>query len=160
MKSATSILPRSAETFSLGRSIDDNYIIGVRLNENDRKSIQDLKPMVKLVGNIHGNEPVGRELLMHFANYLLKAASLPPELRDRRSRRAAKLLETTDIWIFPSMNPDGFQRGEEGVCQGGDYLAGRLNEGNQDLNRDFPTWQDYETAEKDKTFDIFETRQI
>ena len=36
------------------------------------------------------------------------------------------------------MNPDGFQRGEEGVCQGGDYLAGRLNEGNQDLNRDFP----------------------
>ena len=125
MKNTASILPESAETFSLGRSIDNNYIIGVRLNENNRKegnqpfrkkSKQNLKPMVKLVGNIHGNEPVGRELLMHFGNYLLKAASVPEKLRDDRSRRAAKLLETTDIWIFPSMNPDGFQRGEEGVC--------------------------------------------
>ena len=39
-------------------------------------------------------------------------------------------------------------------------MAGRLNEGNQDLNRDFPTWKDYESAERDKTFDIFETRQV
>ena len=37
MKNTASILPESAETFSLGRSIDNNYIIGVRLNENNRK---------------------------------------------------------------------------------------------------------------------------
>ena len=171
--------PQHAITYSLGESYRKfTPLFGIRLSHSitqtiarptNKKDIYNdifkqilpgIRPMVKLIGNIHGNEPVGRELLMHFGNYLLKAASIPAELRDRRSRRAAKLLETTDIWIFPSMNPDGFQRGEEGVCQGGDYLAGRLNEGNQDLNRDFPTWQDYETAEKDKTFDIFETRQI
>ena len=31
-----------------------------------------LKPMVRYVGNMHGNEPVGREMLNHFAETLLE----------------------------------------------------------------------------------------
>ena len=27
-------------------------------------------------------------------------------------------------------------------CLGENYAAGRYNEGNQDLNRDFPTWKE------------------
>ena len=32
-----------------------------------------------------------------------------------------------------------FARGTEGVCFGGNYKAGRTNEGGKDLNRDFPS---------------------
>jgi hypothetical protein len=171
--------PQHAITFSLG----DSYrkftpLVGIRVskdisetvsrpiiksniyNDEFKQVLPGIRPMVKLIGNIHGNEPVGRELLMQFTNYILKAASIPPQLRDNRSKRAAKLFETTDLWIFPSMNPDGFQRGQEGVCQGGDYLAGRLNEGNQDLNRDFPTWKDKESLEENTDFDIYERREV
>ena len=35
-----------------------------------------------------------------------------------------------------------FFRGHEGSCFGGNFEAGRLNEGKVDLNRDFPTWRD------------------
>ena len=35
-----------------------------------------LKPMVRYVGNMHGNEPVGREMLNHFAERLLEGYGL------------------------------------------------------------------------------------
>ena len=171
--------PQHALTFSVGESYRINTpLVGIRLskninrtvakpsistdiyNDNFKQVLPGLRPMVKLIGNIHGNEPVGRELLIQFANYILKAASIPPQWRDSRSRRAAKILETTDLWILPSMNPDGFERGREGNCQGGDYLAGRYNEGFKDLNRDFPTWQDKERQESNATFDIYQTREV
>ena len=52
------------------------------------------------------------------------------------------MLDETDITIIPTMNPDGFDRGTEGSCSGADYKTGRYNEGNIDLNRNFPTWAD------------------
>ena len=32
-----------------------------------------MKPMVRFVANIHGNEAIGRELVLHLATYLLNA---------------------------------------------------------------------------------------
>jgi hypothetical protein len=83
-----------------------------------------LKPRVKLIGNMHGNEPVGRELLVHLANYL-------PKMAEEGDERAKRILDTTDLYILPTMNPDGFKRGEEGRCSGGGYATGRLSEGRQ-----------------------------
>jgi len=42
------------------------------------------------------------------------------------SKRVTKLVDTVDIYIVPTMNPDGFERGT------------RSNANNKDLNRDFP----------------------
>ena len=40
-----------------------------------------------------------------------------------------ELVDTTDITIIPTMNPDGFDRGKEGECSGADYKSGRFNQG-------------------------------
>ena len=40
-----------------------------------------------------------------------------------------ELVDTTDITIIPTINPDGFDRGTEGACSGADYRTGRYNEG-------------------------------
>ena len=64
--------PFIAKPFSIGYSTQGVELVGIRISENVRKKRKILKPMVRLVGNIHGNEVVGREILLHLARYLLE----------------------------------------------------------------------------------------
>ena len=77
---------------------------------------EELKPMVKYVGNMHGNEAVGRELLLILIRYLLTLYHSPSNSTESISIQ--NLINTTDIHIMPSMNPDGFQESQEGSCDG------------------------------------------
>ena len=69
------------------------------------------KPNVKLVANMHGNEAVGREMLLHFILHLVRNYESDYFIR--------WLLDNTRIHVMPSMNPDGFEVAAEGTCQGG-----------------------------------------
>lgn len=69
------------------------------------------KPDVKYVANIHGNEPVGRELLLHLVQYFVTSYNTDQYVK--------WLLDNTRIHIMPSMNPDGFAASKEGACDGG-----------------------------------------
>lgn len=69
------------------------------------------KPDVKYIGNIHGNEAVGRELLLHLIEYFVTSYASDPYIK--------WLLDNTRIHIMPSMNPDGYAASREGECEGG-----------------------------------------
>ena len=78
---------------------------------------------VKLVGNIHGDEVVGRELLLGLAEGLCTGWA------DQRED-VLRLLRSTEVHLLPSLNPDGF------------VLKTRNNANDRDLNRGFPDWAD------------------
>ena len=50
-----------------------------------------------------------------------------------------KLLNSTDLWLMPALNIDGFEMAREGEC-GNMYSngVGRENANMKDLNRNFP----------------------
>ena len=64
--------PGIAKPFTIGYSAQGVELVGIRISQGVRKERKLLKPMVRLVGNIHGNEVVGREVLLHFARHLLQ----------------------------------------------------------------------------------------
>jgi len=48
------------------------------------------------------------------------------------------LLNSTEIHLMPSVNPDGYEAAREGVCNPRPNNVGRQNANNVDLNRNFP----------------------
>lgn len=65
-------------------------------------------PEVKYVSNIHGNEVLGRELLLGLADYLCDQYS-------KHDQSIRNLIQGSRIHLLPSMNPDGWQLSNETV---------------------------------------------
>lgn len=104
-------------------------------------------PEFKYIGNMHGNEVVGRELLLMLMDYMCAVLQgdviqhTESEKFDRQ--KILWLMANTRIHIMPSMNPDGWAlaaAAANGSYQDGvkDWLKGRANANGVDLNRNFP----------------------
>ncbi|XP_055935683.1 carboxypeptidase D-like isoform X2 [Argiope bruennichi] len=118
--------PELTKLYSIGKSVQgrDLWVMLVTSDPNEEPL---LKPNVKYVANMHGNEPVGRELMLHLLSLLLDGYG--------KDNYITWLLDNTRIHIMPSMNPDGFEASSEGECSG---VQGRGNANSADLNRNFP----------------------
>lgn len=67
-------------------------------------------PNVKLIGTVHGTEPAGQELLLHFIEYLIEEYE--------KDGLVTWILNNTKIHIMPNLNPDGYKVAKKFFCQG------------------------------------------
>ncbi|XP_049742623.1 carboxypeptidase Z [Elephas maximus indicus] len=119
-----------AKTYSIGRSFDGKDLLVIEFSGRPGQH-ELMEPEVKLIGNIHGNEVAGREMLIYLAQYLCSEYLLG-------NPRIQRLINTTRIHLLPSMNPDGYEvAAAEGAGYNG-WTSGRQNAQNLDLNRNFP----------------------
>ena len=92
------------------------------------------EPEMKFIGNIHGNEVVGREILLQLIKTLCNEYN--------RDSRITELVDKTRIHILPSLNPDGYELAAAHKKSDSpdvtEDVIGRLNANGVDLNRNFP----------------------
>jgi carboxypeptidase M len=135
LREASNKFPNLVHLYTIGQSVEGRELWVAKVSSNVHED-KLLKPHVKLVANMHGNEAIGRELVLQLLVYLVN--SYP------RNDQVRYLLDNTYIHLMPSMNPDGFEAANEGDCAQG---RGRANANGFDLNRNFP---DFFAAKKYK----------
>lgn len=126
LKDMHGIYPNITDLYSIGKSVLGRELYVFVLGTTPKTHVPG-KPEFKYVANMHGNEIVGRELLLYLIKYMCE--------RYGTDKRVTDLMSTTRIHLLPSMNPDGYEASREGD-EGG--LIGRNNANNYDLNRNFP----------------------
>jgi len=128
LRHVSTIYPNLTALYSIGKSVQGRELWVIVVSRSPYEHMVG-KPNVKYVANMHGNEAVGREMLLHLVLHLVQSYDNDYYIR--------WLLDNTRIHIMPSMNPDGFEVAAEGTCAGG---QGRYNSRGFDLNRNFPDY--------------------
>lgn len=116
LKALAGRFPDIASLRSAGLSVQGREMWYIKIS--DHAASDEAEPKMLLVANMHGDEVVGRELSLHLISVLLEGYS--------QEARIKSLVDNAQIFIMPSMNPDGFE------------LKRRYNARGIDLNRDFP----------------------
>jgi hypothetical protein len=109
--------PHIMKVISIGKTVQGKELLAIKVSDNPNQD--EKEPEFKYIGNMHGNEIVGRDMLVALIEHLGKAYK-------SGDSRIVELVNSTEIFIMPSMNPDGADRKRRG------------NANRVDLNRDFP----------------------
>lgn len=115
--------PQLTQLFSIGKSVRNRDLLVMKIAANINQQ-NDSRPEFKFIANMHGDEIMGRELMVLLIKDLVSNYG--------KDAFITQLLDTTQIYIMPSMNPDGAAAGTRG------------NASFIDLNRNFP---DFTTAD-------------
>ena len=120
--------PHISSYETIGKSVLNRNLLMMKITNNSTFISNKQKPSILYIANIHGDETIGRELCIN----LIKHLCLSYENNDEN---IMYLIDNTNIFIMPSLNPDGF---ENKSSYTGIWNPQRYNANNKDLNRDFP----------------------
>ncbi len=108
--------PDICHLYSAGKSVQNRDLWVMKISDN--VDTEEYEPEFKYISTMHGDEPVGMEMCLDLINYLVDNYGTDDTVTN--------LVNNTEIYIMPLMNPDGY------------VLHQRENANNQDLNRSFP----------------------
>ncbi|XP_069043057.1 probable carboxypeptidase X1 isoform X2 [Lepisosteus oculatus] len=147
MKEVTEECPDITRIYSIGKSYMGFKLYVMEISDNPGKHELG-EPEFRYVAGMHGNEALGRELLLNLMQYMCREYK-------RGNPRVVRLVEETRIHLLPSMNPDGYEAAYEKGSELAGWALGRYSVEGIDMNHNFADlnsvmWESQE-REQDKT---------
>jgi len=123
LKSIAQKYPEITQLVSLGKSHRGQDLFMLKIS--DHAALDEVEPEFLYIANMHGNEIAGRELMIKLIQDILQAYKAGDV-------DMIQLVNNSEIFIMPSMNPDGADARRRGNAQW------------VDLNRDFPDFTTFD----------------
>ncbi|MBY0516954.1 MAG: succinylglutamate desuccinylase/aspartoacylase family protein [Bacteriovoracaceae bacterium] len=108
--------PQIARLSVIGKSSQGRDLMVMKISDN--VGVDEVEPEFKYISSMHGDEITGRELTLQLIEEMLSKYGKDQTITD--------LINNSELFVMPSMNPDGSE------------LHQRANAQGQDLNRNFP----------------------
>uniref|UniRef100_A0A8V5GD27 Carboxypeptidase X1 n=1 Tax=Melopsittacus undulatus TaxID=13146 RepID=A0A8V5GD27_MELUD len=129
MKRVNDECPNITRVYSIGRSYLGLKMYVMEISDNP--GMHEVgEPEFRYVAGMHGNEVLGRELLLNLMEYLCR------EFR-AGNPRVVQLVTQTRIHLLPSMNPDGYETAYKLGSELSGWAMGRWTYEGIDLNHNF-----------------------
>ncbi len=90
--------PALARLDTIGYSYEGRPILSLKVSDN--VEIDEDEPEAMINGMIHAREPIGMEINLYVINYLLTRYGIYPNITG--------LVDSTEMWFVPIINPDGY----------------------------------------------------
>ncbi|XP_067238045.1 probable carboxypeptidase X1 isoform X3 [Chanodichthys erythropterus] len=129
MKSVNEMCPDITRIYSIGKSYMGLKLYVMEISDNPGKHELG-EPEFRYVAGMHGNEVLGREVLLNLMEYICQEYK-------RGNQRIVHLVKETRIHLLPSMNPDGYEMAYKKGSELAGWALGRYSYEGIDMNHNF-----------------------
>ncbi|XP_077478609.1 adipocyte enhancer-binding protein 1 isoform X2 [Stigmatopora argus] len=130
MKVVNEECPDITRIYNIGKSTGGLKMYAMEISDNPGEHELG-EPEFRYTAGIHGNEVLGRELLLLLMQFLCK------EYKDQNPR-VRRLVDGVRIHLVPSLNPDAYELAYEAGSEMGNWFLGHWNEEGYDIFQNFP----------------------
>ncbi|XP_017320328.1 probable carboxypeptidase X1 isoform X1 [Ictalurus punctatus] len=130
LKAVNEECPDITRIYTIGKSYTGLKLYVMEISDNPGKHELG-EPEFRYVAGMHGNEALGRELVLNLMQYLCHEYK-------RGNQRIVRLVKDTRIHLLPSFNPDGYESAYEKGSELSGWALGRYSYEGIDMNHNFP----------------------
>ncbi|XP_058864741.1 inactive carboxypeptidase-like protein X2 isoform X1 [Acipenser ruthenus] len=130
MKVINEECPSITRIYNIGKSSQGLKLYAMEISDNPGEH-ETGEPEFRYTAGLHGNEVLGRELLLLLMQFMCK------EYNDDNPR-VRRLVEETRIHLVPSFNPDAYELAYEMGSELGNWALGHWTEEGYDIFENFP----------------------
>ncbi|XP_072228053.1 adipocyte enhancer-binding protein 1 [Leuresthes tenuis] len=130
MKVINEECPNITRIYNIGKSSQGLKMYAMEISDNPGEH-ETGEPEFRYTAGLHGNEALGRELLLLLMQFLCK------EYNDDNPR-VRRLVDEVRIHLVPSLNPDAYELAFEMGSEMGNWALGHWTEEGYDIFQNFP----------------------
>uniref|UniRef100_A0A8C7LUH7 AE binding protein 1a n=2 Tax=Oncorhynchus mykiss TaxID=8022 RepID=A0A8C7LUH7_ONCMY len=130
MKVINEECPNITRIYNIGKSSAGLKMYAMEISDNPGEH-QTGEPEFRYTAGLHGNEALGRELLLLLMQFMCKEYN-------ENNPRVRRLVEGVRIHLVPSLNPDAYELAYEMGSEMGNWGLGHWTEEGYDIFQNFP----------------------